>query len=473
MVCRCPSCRRVRYVFLCPDMRVWRVARSNMAATLTCGRAANEASSYLYVYGPDGLDPALLKLSAHIIVEPITYIFNLSRSSNDLPDVWKSVHVLPLLKGGDPSILDNYRPISKLSVLAKVLESLINTQLKGFLQNHNILSPVKSGFRAKHSTITAAVKVLDDIICDLHNKMSFAALFIDLSKAFETVDHCILFKRLRDIGLGTKAVDWFRNYLANRTQTVAVDGHISASLGVRGGVPQGSILGLVLFTIYINTIASVADNGKIHLYADDTVLYCSAPTLAQAYQSLQQSFNLLQATFIELRLVLNAGKTKVMQFTKSRTVPSSTTLAISTLDGKCVENVSSYKYLGLWIDEKLTFKVHIDKLVRKLRVKLGFYFRNKSCFTLQARRKLISATFLPVFDYGDVIYMHAASTTLHTLDTVYHGALRFIINAKSRTHHCRLYEVTGFSSLGLHRWFHWHIFIYKAISGDLPAILIC
>ena len=116
-------------------------------------------------------------------------------------------------------------------------------------------------------------------------------------------------------------------------------------------------------------------------------------------------------------------------------------------------------------------KFQIDKLVWKLRVKLGLYFRNKSCFTLQARRKLISATFLPVLDYGDVIYMHAASTTLHTLDTVYHGALWFITNAKSCTHHCRLYETTVSSSLGLRRWLHWHIFIHKAINGNLPSYL--
>jgi len=100
---------------------------------------------------------------------------------------------------------------------------------------------------------------------------------------------------------------------------------------------------------------------------------------------------------------------------------------------KCVENVSSFKYLGLWIDEKLTFKVHIDRLVRKLRVKLGFHFRNKFCFTLQAMRKLISATFFPVLDYGDVIFMYAAPTMLHTLDTVYHGALQFITNANANS----------------------------------------
>ena len=196
-----------------------------------------------------------------------------------------------------------------------------------------------------------------------------------------------------------------------------------------------------------------------------------APSLAQACSSLQQCFNRLQVVFSSLRLVLNANKTKVMHFTKSRSSLTPTSLNISTLEGKCIEKVSAYKYLGIWIDEKLTFKVHIENLVRKLRVKLGFYFRNRSCFSLQARKRLINATFLPVLDYGDVIYMHAASSILQTLDTVYHGALRFILNVKSRTHHCCLYEMAGLSSLALRRWIHWHIFIYKAIISKLPIYL--
>ena len=122
--------------------------------------------------GPDGLDPALLKLAANIIAEPLAYIFNLSLSSNVIPDIWKFAHVLPLLKGGDPFILDNYRPISKLSVLAKILESLVNFQLKDFLQSHNILSQTQSGFRAQHSTISATTLVLNDIINTLDKKMS-------------------------------------------------------------------------------------------------------------------------------------------------------------------------------------------------------------------------------------------------------------------------------------------------------------
>ena len=138
-------------------------------------------------------------------------------------------------------------------------------------------------------------------------------------------------------------------------------------------------------------------------------------------------------------------------------------LSIYTSDGKNIERVSSYKYLGIWIDDKLLFNVHIFNLIRKLKVKIGFYFRNKYNFTFHAKKKLVEATFLSVIDYGDILYMHAPSSILRRLDSVYHASLRFITNAKSLTHHCILYEMVGWTSLTIRRKQHWYIFIYKAM----------
>ena len=144
---------------------------------------------------------------------------------------------------------------------------------------------------------------------------------------------------------------------------------------------------------------------------------------------------------------------------------------VFTSEGNCIENGTSYKYLGIWIDSKLSFNVHITNLVKKLKMKIGFYFRNKSCFTFNAKKKLVEATFLSVIDYGDILYMHASASTLRTLDSVYHASLRFITNAKSLTHHCILYDLVGWTSLAIRRQQHWLIFIYKAILGKLPSYL--
>jgi len=200
------------------------------------------------------------------------------------------------------------------------------------------------------------------------------------------------------------------------------------------------------------------------------VIYSVAPSLNQAINYLQLAFNQLQISLHGLKLVLNTKKTKTMMFSRARS-QSSDKITINTLDGDLIENVSSYKYLGFWLDNKLSFKVHVEKLVKKLKLRLGFYFRHKACFNLLARKKLVQATFLSVLDYGDVVYMHAASSTLHLLDSVYHCVLRFITNSGYRTHHCMLYELVGWTSLNLCRQLYLHIFLYKAMLGKLPAYL--
>ena len=173
--------------------------------------------------GPDGLDPHLLQIAAEIIVEPLTHIFNLTIENGQIPKIWKAANVVPLLKGGDPANPNNYRPISKLSVLGKILEGLISNQLKEFLSKNCILNDLQSGFRKKHGTVTATMKVLNDITA-IDEKEHCAALFLDLSKAFDTVDHSVLLQKLVNIGFSSKSVKWFENYLSDRTQSVQADG---------------------------------------------------------------------------------------------------------------------------------------------------------------------------------------------------------------------------------------------------------
>lgn len=188
--------------------------------------------------GPDYLEPYFLKIAADFIAKPLMYIFNLSLDQNVMPSIWKSAHVFPLLKGGDPALLNNYRPISNLSVLSKVLERLVSEQLKEFLSVNNILSEFQSGFRKEHSTISASMKVVNDIIEALDSKKMCAALFIDLSKAFDMVNHCILKQRLLNIGLSEKAAGWFENYLSDTVGLSASP--LTVSLQVSYKLYQGS-----------------------------------------------------------------------------------------------------------------------------------------------------------------------------------------------------------------------------------------
>ena len=295
--------------------------------------------------GEDGLDPYLLQLSAQLISEPIAHIFNRTILSGIIPKVWKVAHVVPLHKGGDKTDVNNYTPISKLSCLSKILESLICEQLKEFLSTHSLLSPSQSGFRANHSTVSAASLVLNDIVSAVDNKKQCAALFIDLSKAFDTVNHSLLLRRLQNIGCDSNSLKWFHNYLSDRQQYVRAGKAQSAPLPITNGVPQGSILGPVFFTIYINDIAKEITNCNIHLYADDTILYCWADSMDLAFNNLQLAFNVLQNALFNLKLVLNSDKTKCMAFTRAKSTDF-TNLNICTLNGAFLERVQHYKYLG-------------------------------------------------------------------------------------------------------------------------------
>lgn len=258
--------------------------------------------------GSDKIEPIFVKVSADIIAEPIASIFNLSLFTNIIPPSWKSAMVMPLLIGGNPSDLNNYRPVSKLPVLAKVFESMVNDQMKEYLLSHNILNAFQSEFRAGHSTITATTVVTNDLITALDRRQHCAALFVDLTKAFDLVDHALLLQRLKSIGLGNSALSWFKNYLSDRTQCVVVDNYTSSIVRVRKGVPQGSLLAPLLFSIFINELGQGIKSAKLHFYADDTIIYSTASSLSQAMETLQDSFYTFELNLLKLKLVLNENK---------------------------------------------------------------------------------------------------------------------------------------------------------------------
>ena len=420
--------------------------------------------------GSDELDPFFFKMAAPIIAAPIANLFNLSVQTAEIPTAWKAAIVRPLFKGGDQADPNCYRPISLLPCLSKILEKLVNKQLSKYLKDHNILSGVQSGFRTGYGCITATLKIINDVVSALGTKQYCAAIFIDLAKAFDTVDHSILLDRLGSIGVSGHSLAWFSNYLTNRAQQVKSEHHLSQSLSVTKGVPQGSILGPTLFSIYINNIACSVKDASIHLYADDTVLYAVGPTPDAVLTSLQDSFRNLQQALSTLHLLLNSNKTKVMWFSRKGSAPF-LPQEIKTLDGTVLDQVTEYKYLGIWLDNTLSFSHHINKLQSKIKCKLGFLYRMRSTFTSAARLTLVQMVILPMLDYGDVIYRSACKGSLQKLDVLYHSAIRFATNAPFKTHHCTLYSSVNWPSLHTRRNTHWLMLIYKTLLGLSPPYL--
>uniref|UniRef100_A0A8K9X1H2 Reverse transcriptase domain-containing protein n=1 Tax=Oncorhynchus mykiss TaxID=8022 RepID=A0A8K9X1H2_ONCMY len=420
--------------------------------------------------GLDNLDPFFLKLSAEIVATPITSLFNLSFVSSEIPKDWKAAAVIPLFKGGDTLDPNCYRPISIQPCLSKVFESQVNKQITDHFESHHTFSAMQSGFRAGHGCTSATLKVLNYILTAIDKKHYCAAVFIDLAKAFDSVNHHILIGRLNSLGFSNDCLAWFTNYFSDRVQCVKSEGLLSGPLAVSMGVPQGSILGPTLFSVYINEVALAAGESLIHLYADDTILYTSGPSLDTVLTTLQASFNATQLSFRGLQLLLNTSKTKCMLF--NRSLPAPTRLSnITTLDGSDLEYVGNYKYLGVWLDCKLSFQTHIKHLQSKVKSRIGFLFRNKASFTHAAKHTLVKLTILPILDFGDVIYKIASNTLLNKLDAVYHSAIRFVTKAPYTTRHCDLYALVGWPSLHTRRQTHWLHVIYKTLLGKVPPYL--
>ena len=225
--------------------------------------------------GYDSISPKVIKASILCILKPLTSIFNLSLQEGIFPDRLKLAKVSPVFKCDDRSLVNNYRPISVLPVFSKILEKIVHTRLFGYLNKHNLLTDKQFGFREKHSTYMALINLVDKISTELDKNNSTVGIFIDLSKAFDTINHEILLNKLSYYGVRGNALKWFKSYLTDRSQFVQIKDAKSDVLNIKCGVPQGSILGPLLFIIYVNDIVNVSRIAHLIMFADDTNIFFS------------------------------------------------------------------------------------------------------------------------------------------------------------------------------------------------------
>ena len=312
--------------------------------------------------GHDEISSVLLKKLGNILSSPITTIINQSLKSGIFPDNLKIAKISPIFKKGDHHQIENYRPISLLPTISKIFEKVVFIQLYDFFSENNFLYPSQYGFRKKHSTELAALETVDILLNKLDNKQTPAAIFIDLSKAFDTIDHQILLNKLSYYGIKNTALKWFTNYLFARSQYVEINSQKSSKIKISTGIPQGSILGPLLFIIYINDFIKCSDLFKFILYADDTTLI--TPNLSEKnVNHVNHELNKISNWLAHNKLSLNVKKTKFIHFHNiNKTIPNNIVLRINNTT---IEKTDSFDFLGLTLNENFKWKSHVNKVANK------------------------------------------------------------------------------------------------------------
>ena len=307
----------------------------------------------------------IIKKSSHVICPYLVTYFNECMANGIFPDVLKVGKVTPIFKKGNAEELGNYRPVSTLPIFGKIFEKVIYTRIYSFLQSQGILHKNQFGFRKSYSTshaVNYSVKIIKDSI---QKKNHVLGIFIDLSKAFDTIDHNNLLVKLNRYGIRGNANSLIKDYLSNRFQYTEVDGEKSELLALSYGVPQGSVLGPLLFLVYINDIANCSDLGIFVLFADDTNIFVEGSTEQEAYQKGNCLLKLVKEYMLLNKLHMNMSKCCYIHFKPNKTIEHNPSNYLS-LDGVPIKKTSTAKFLGVTIDEQLTWDPHVTALRHKL-----------------------------------------------------------------------------------------------------------
>ena len=380
--------------------------------------------------GIDGLSSKLLKLLKDYVALPLSMIINQSFRTGIFPDKLKIAKVIPIYKKDDNFIFDNYRPISILPSISKVFERAIHNQLHNHFVEKNLYYSSQYGFRPKHSTELAALELLDQVIIALDKKQTPINIYLDLSKAFDTINHDILLHKLKYYGIQGNSLKLLSSYLSNRYQYVEYNNTISNMLRITTGVPQGSILGPLLFLIYINDIKNVCQIFHPIVYADDTTL--SATLASFGDKPLQEDNINKEISKITLwlkhnKLALNIKKTKAMIFHMPQ---KKIHLPVIQIDNTPIEFVDEFNFLGIIIDKHICFKQHVTYVSNKLSKTNGILNRVKHFFPSEVLLILYNTLIVPHLNYG-ILAWESHHMTLFKLQK---KAIRIITNAKYNAH---------------------------------------
>ena len=417
--------------------------------------------------GLDNISARLLKYGARAICPSITKLLNLSIRTGNFPEIWKCSKVAALFKTGDRRDASNYRPISILPTMSKILEKVVHSQFYDILNSNNLLSSKQFGFRPKLSTTSALTSFADEVLLHMESGELCGAVFLDLTKAFDTVDHTILLSKLSAINVSPSTLQWFKSYLNHRKQRTACSDAVSDPLPMTFGVPQGSILGPLLFLVYINDLPLVIKNCEVTLYADDTVLYYFAKEPHLLEEALNDDLLKVAQWLHGNKLTLNLTKTKSMIIGSNRKLVGISSFTLSIFDTD-INSVSSFKYLGVMLSSTFTWSDHIEYISCKVNKNLGLLRRIKYYLPYDARLLFYNSLVLPIFDYADLVWGDKDNVSLmKELQILQNKAAKLILDRSPHSSSTDALIVLRWLNLEERRKCHRCIYAYKCINGQL------
>jgi len=418
-------------------------------------------------YDVENINMTIIKSVIHSIIDPLVHICNKSFLSGTFPEKMKIAKVTPLYKEKDKGLFSNYRPISLLPQFSKIIEKLFSNRLDEFIEKNKILNDCQYGFRTGRSTSMALLELVEKIITSVDQNLYTIGVFIDLKKAFDTIDHHLLLQKLYHYGIRGVAYEWIHSYILNRKQYVNFENHYSELLNIVCGVPQGSILGPKLFILYINDICNVSSLLHFILFADDTNIFRSDKNLNSLINTINSELKKLEIWFAINKLSLNIKKTSFMVF-GNRNIPQDIILKINNIQ---IERVYVTKFLGVFIDNKLKWKDQTEKIRLKLSKTIGIIYRAKNILDKKRMLILYYTLFLPYLTYCCEIWGNNYKSNINDLFLLQKKIIRIICNV-SYTHHTQelfleLKVLKLFDLIDLNT----SIIIYKAVKNILPTNL--
>ena len=418
--------------------------------------------------GHDNINAKLLKDSIDVVTPSVTKLINLSYETGTFPDSMKEAIVRPLFKKEDKEKPEYYRPVSILPVVSKVFERSATNQLMNHLEEHKLLSNTQHAYRRLHSTVTCLADLIDEIRKRRDRNETIGVIGMDLSKAFDSINHNILQKKLIELGMGPNVITWMKSYLKERKQHVKFKNIESDTETVTSGVPQGSILGPVLFIIFTNSLAEHLKKYQISSYADDTQIIISAKSPKEMKERIEEVMQIAQDWYTKHSLLNNLTKTEIMIITSKKNQKKYKHLEYTIQEkGKrnCIKGKESMKILGVWLDENITWNKQISSMKGKAFNNARNLCRINHLLPMKTKILLYNSYVASQLSYADIIWGGCSDGNKKKLQLVQNFSLKTMTGKTSAT---EARKSLNFLNLEEKRNIHYGAYGYKLANGLAP-----